>query len=495
MTIDRYAFDGCISLESITIPNSVTTINSYAFRNSGLRNVKIPKNVNSIGDYAFSGCAKLEYLLIDGTALTKIGKNVTSGCTSARRIFYKGSITDWNAISINSTNTRPFDQVTYIYSASRPTQEGNYWYYSANGEPVVWDITLSEYKVYAMSNAYNGTMGTNLLSCSSNYLKEMKDDTDFMARKSVYEAAVLIGDLGAGLEAELSKDQLYIIVLLDILGYNHVSDAETPEIIDTLLSCGSFIGNTIDVTGKFINKASFENFASKIGVMGTTLDVAFDIIETSGNAKVAAQYLLGFALQCQNSIDILTRIANDTSNNKDLINAANAVINILKKSYNGTISGLVAQNMGIETAKNFGSLALSYIWDTTCSYWLPLKVTQLLAQGVTLSLDLFGNTGESVDAYYKLEVTCIIENALREQINSLDVDYLRRENLESSTLIYTVVNLYRTAILKGYEYTLSYLDSMKKDSTYVRAVYEQNVTAFKQFETEVEDTYYTLYSY
>jgi hypothetical protein len=44
-------------------------------------------------------------------------------------------------------------------------------------------------------------------------------------------------------------------------------------------------------------------------------------------------------------------------------------------------------------------------------------------------------------------------------------------------------------------YTLSYLDSMKKDSTYVRAVYEQNVTAFKQFETEVEDTYYTLYSY
>jgi hypothetical protein len=126
---------------------------------------------------------------------------------------------------------------------------------------------------------------------------------------------------------------------------------------------------------------------------------------------------------------------------------------------------------------------------------LPLKVTQLLAQGVTLSLDLFGNTGESVDAYYKLEVTCIIENALREQINSLDVDYLRRENIRSSTLIYTVVDLYRTAILKGYEYTLSYLDSMKKDSTYVRAVYEQNVTAFKQFETEVEDTYYTLYSY
>ena len=494
MTIDRYAFDGCISLESITIPNSVTAINYNAFSGAGLRNVKIPKNVNSIGDYAFSGCKKLEYLLIDGTALTKIGKSVTSGCTSARRIFYKGSITDWNAISINSTNSRPFDQVPYIYSASRPTQEGNYWYYSANGEPVVWDITLSEYKVYALSNAYNGTMGSNLLSCSSNYLQEMKDDTAFMTRKSLYETATLVSDISSAAENQMSKEQLYIIVLLDILGYNNAGVTETPEVVNSIVDYGAYIGGIVDDSG-LADSGVLKAICNEIEIVEFTFDIVSGIIEKAVDKEIASQNLLGFALQCQNSIDVLTRIANDTSNNKDLRNAANGVIDIIENAFSLTLQDLIDKQMNIEVAKHLGTVAISTLWDVACSAWLPAKVAQLVAKGLTITLDVFWDTGESVDAYYKLEVTCIIENALREQINSLDVDYLRRENLRSSTLIYTVVDLYRTAILKGYEYTLSYLDSMKKDSTYVRAVYEQNVTAFKQFETEVEDTYYTLYSY
>ncbi len=61
------AFDGCIGLTSVTIPNSVICIGKRAFFNCGLTSVIIPDNVETIGDYAFRGLSSVV-----------IGKNVKS---------------------------------------------------------------------------------------------------------------------------------------------------------------------------------------------------------------------------------------------------------------------------------------------------------------------------------------------------------------------------------------------------------------------------------
>lgn len=75
-------FDGCSSLETVSIPDTVTAIRNYAFQGcSMLDTVEIPASVVEIGDFVFEGCTSLaeivtdtdnrEYLSEDGILFTK----------------------------------------------------------------------------------------------------------------------------------------------------------------------------------------------------------------------------------------------------------------------------------------------------------------------------------------------------------------------------------------------------------------------------------------
>ena len=67
-SIGNYAFAGCSSLTSITIPNSVTSIGNYAFRScSSLTSVTIPNSVITIGEHAFEYCSSLTSIQFNGT--------------------------------------------------------------------------------------------------------------------------------------------------------------------------------------------------------------------------------------------------------------------------------------------------------------------------------------------------------------------------------------------------------------------------------------------
>ena len=85
-TIERYAFQNCTSLTSIKIPNSVTTIKNSVFNGcTSLTSVTIPNSVTDIEGSAFYGCASLTSIIIPNS-VKRIYSMVFNGCTSLKNI-------------------------------------------------------------------------------------------------------------------------------------------------------------------------------------------------------------------------------------------------------------------------------------------------------------------------------------------------------------------------------------------------------------------------
>jgi hypothetical protein len=90
--INSNAFKGCTGLTSVTIPNSVTEIGSDAFEGcTGLTSVTIPNSVTYIDMSAFEGCTSLTSVTIPNS-VTYIGASAFKGCTSLTSVTIPNSV-------------------------------------------------------------------------------------------------------------------------------------------------------------------------------------------------------------------------------------------------------------------------------------------------------------------------------------------------------------------------------------------------------------------
>lgn len=85
--------------ETVTIPNTVTSIGHWAFKNCTAKRIDIPSTVTEIEEEAFMNCSDLTGTMIIPENVSSIRNGILAGCTGIRKVILEGNLEslDFNA--------------------------------------------------------------------------------------------------------------------------------------------------------------------------------------------------------------------------------------------------------------------------------------------------------------------------------------------------------------------------------------------------------------
>ena len=151
--IGAYAFNGCTSLTSLSLVGSFQTIGDYAFAYCGMTSLTINANITSIGEFAFSSCS-LTSLSLTGN-VQKIGDHAFYSCSSLNTVTFPKSPT--------SIGSHAFDSCTSLNSIEIPgtvTEIGDYAFIDAGLTSVTIDEGVKSTGAYMFYKCGNLTTVT-----------------------------------------------------------------------------------------------------------------------------------------------------------------------------------------------------------------------------------------------------------------------------------------------------------------------------------------------
>ena len=197
--ISSYAFYNCTGLTSITIPNSVTSIGEVAFNGcsklqdiyitdiaawcniSGLyslmgysssnkklyinnklaTSITIPNGVTSIGNYAFSYCSGLTSVTIPNS-VTSIGSYAFNGCTGLTRVTIPGSVTSIGAWSFGGCKG-----LTSITIPDSVTSIDDYAFWDCTGlTSITFKGTIEQWNAISKGSAWEYRVPATQVVCT-----------------------------------------------------------------------------------------------------------------------------------------------------------------------------------------------------------------------------------------------------------------------------------------------------------------------------------------
>lgn len=283
--IDSFAFRDCTGLTSLTIPNSVKTVKGYAFTGcSGLTEVSFGNSVERISYDSFQYCSSLSSVTIP-KSVTDIGYGVFRGCTSLANITVESgnpvydSRDNCNAIIETASNTmisgcmnsvipntvtsifhHTFSECSTLTSIEIPnsvTSIGANAFYSCSG---LTSINIPNSVTTIGNNAFDYCSKLNDVYCYIEDLSTLSMGVSVFHRSSLYNYNTRTLHVPEGTAAAYQADNKWgsffgtIVEMVhsgDVNGDNDVSIQDITALIDYLLGAGSTSFNSYhaDVNG------------------------------------------------------------------------------------------------------------------------------------------------------------------------------------------------------------------------------------------------------
>ena len=161
------AFSNCKNLTSVTIPDSVTSIEDFAFYGcTGLTSVTIPDSVTNIGQYAFYNCSGLTSVTIPNR-VTSIRYSAFYGCTGLTSVTIPDSVT-----SIGNSAFICCRGLTSVTIPDSVTCIGDYAFYGCTG---LTSITIPESVTSIGVEAFHGCTGLTSITIPDSVTSIVRD--------------------------------------------------------------------------------------------------------------------------------------------------------------------------------------------------------------------------------------------------------------------------------------------------------------------------------
>lgn len=103
-SIGDYAFERCLDMNRISLPNNMTSIGDFAFSKCyDLKEITMPDKLMFIGNYAFQGCISLNSIVLP-QGLRAIGESAFESCQALMEIYIPNSVTNIGIMAFAGCN-------------------------------------------------------------------------------------------------------------------------------------------------------------------------------------------------------------------------------------------------------------------------------------------------------------------------------------------------------------------------------------------------------
>lgn len=112
--VEEGCFSGCSELQTATLGEKVKKIGKYAFYHcEGLRDIQLPCSVEEIGGYAFAGCGSLDSIQLPEKLVT-VGECAFYSCDNMDSVYIPGSISAIGTFAFGYTGDSPVRRSGFV---------------------------------------------------------------------------------------------------------------------------------------------------------------------------------------------------------------------------------------------------------------------------------------------------------------------------------------------------------------------------------------------